>query len=157
MDNKQIPERRTVQKREFVDDIQSLQSSPKIFGIDRNLAIIMGLLGVSVGFSMYMFRQMTLMKEDIRSIKMEEPDSDLMDKVEENSEAVKSIELKLQQLIVALNERDKRMQQVAKMQEDEMRNQHQRQQIQQNIQEDRKIPVMGGNITHDSGETIRIE
>ncbi len=82
--------------------------SPQIFGIDRNLLIGLTLIGVSMGFSLYLFKEVKKIRDDVMFIKSQEPDSELIDKVEENSEAVKAIELKLDQLITALESRERR-------------------------------------------------
>lgn len=106
-----IPEKKIIERSRKSDDLVTIDN--QLFGIDKNLLITIAAVGVSLCFSMYLFKEIKKIREDVRYIKSQEPDTELIDKVEENSEAVKAIEIKLDQLITALGNRERRMQQIA--------------------------------------------
>ena len=86
----------------------------QIMGIDKNLLIMAAILSLSVGISFYLFKEIKKVKEDFRTLKSGEADDDLIEKVEQNSESVKAIENKLDQLISALSARDRAMNEARK-------------------------------------------
>jgi hypothetical protein len=87
-------------------------SDHQFFGIDRNLAITVAVVGVSLCLSLYLFKEVKKLRDDVRTIKSQEPDEELAQQVEENRESVKAIETKLDQLITALGARERRFQQM---------------------------------------------
>jgi hypothetical protein len=109
-----VGEKKTIQEhRPKKSEDLVTSDSHQIFGLDKNLLLTFAVVGVSLMFSMYLFREVKKLRDDVRTIKAQEPDQDILDKVEENSEAVKAIENKLDQLITALGARERRMQQMA--------------------------------------------
>lgn len=108
-----IAEKRVVQEHRSKKSDELVTVDNQLFGLDKNLLITFAVVGVSLMFSMYLFREVKKLRDDVRDIKAQEPDQELADKVEENSEAVKAIETKLDQLINALGARERRMQQMA--------------------------------------------
>lgn len=109
-----IMEKRVVQDhRPKRSDELVVADNHQFFGLDKNLLITFAVVGVSLMFSMYLFREVKKIRDEVRTIKAQEPDQELAEKVEENSEAVKAIETKLDQLITALGARERRMQQMA--------------------------------------------
>lgn len=109
MDNpKNIPEKRAKRPDELVLT-NSEQSQSQLFGLDKNLIIILVVTGVSLCASFYLFKEVKKLRDDVRILKAQEIDQDLIEKVEENSESVKAIELKMDQLITALSARERKM------------------------------------------------
>jgi hypothetical protein len=109
-----ILEKRVVQEhrpKKYSDEL-AVSDPHQFFGIDRNLIITLAVVGISLGLSMYLFREIKKIRDDVRTLKSQEPDSELIEKVEENSESVKAIETKLDQLITALGTQQRRYQQM---------------------------------------------
>ncbi len=123
-----IAEKRSLSKRP--DDLTLIEHQ-QVFGIDKNLIITVAVVGVSLCFSLYLFRELKKLKDDVRTIKTQEPDTELAEKVEENSEAVKAIETKLDQLITAISTRERKYQQMMMMQQPQQPQQMMAQQPQQ--------------------------
>jgi len=119
----QAPEARITEKRPMPSQERPRRSDELVavdtqfFGFDRNFLITFACVGLSICISLYLFKEMKKMRDDIRIIKSQEPDTELTDKVEENSEAVKAIEVKLDQLITALSSRERRFQQQQQQQQ----------------------------------------
>jgi len=132
-------------------------------GVDKNMMMILAIALLSLGSSYYLFREMKKIKEDVNAVKNAEDNEELLEKVEQNSESVKAIETKLDQLITALNTRDRNMNEARKAQQQmaqqQMAQQQMQQQQQQQMQqqmsqqmdqqvnyEEDEIPVMGGKL-----------
>jgi len=103
-----VVERPPEHRKKSPDDL-IVQDSSMIFGVDRNIVIMVAIAGISIGLSLYLFREIKKIKEEVKLVKTQGPDDDLIDKVEQNSEAVKAIETKLDQLIMALGARERAM------------------------------------------------
>ena len=132
----------------------------QIMGIDRNILLMGLILVISLGVSFYLFRELQTIKgEIINIIKNESPDEELIEKVELNSEAVKAIENKLDQLITALTARDRAMnearrQSMAPQAAVQVRHDRQDHEDHHEVHHDRQeehieIPVMGGRSSAD--------
>lgn len=85
--------------RNVLEEVQSSQ----IFGIDKNITVLFITVIVLFIFSYYLFREFKKVKEEIRTLKSKEIDmEEIIEKVNVNSDSVKAIELKMDQLIYAL-------------------------------------------------------
>ncbi len=109
----EIPRRPKRPTDELASSRSEIYSSHEgqIFGMDKTMLMTFAALGLSMAVSMYLFREFRKLKDEVRVIKSQDPDSDLFDKVEENSESVKAIEIKLDQLILAISNRERKFQQ----------------------------------------------
>ncbi len=102
---------RPTENRKKISDELSLSDPSQMFGIDRNLLIMGAIASISIGLCMYLFSELKKVKEDVKLIKTQEPDDDINERVEQNTESVKAIEIKLDQLIMALNAREREREQ----------------------------------------------
>jgi hypothetical protein len=159
------------QGRKISDELVSPQDS-LIMGVDKNIVIMASITVISIGLSLYLFKEFKKIRDDVRILKGQGPDDELIEKVEQNSESVKAIEMKLDQLILALGARERsraqqaqaqaqqlqqaqqahaqvqaQQQQLPQLREQEYQNQQMLQQLQQNQEEEIiQVPVMGGRI-----------
>jgi len=100
------------QKYSKISDIQSVAKTknmlediqaPQIFGLDKNMTVLFAIIVMLFIFSYYLFREFKKMKEEIRTLKSKEIDiEEIAEKVNINSDSVKAIEIKMDQLIYAL-------------------------------------------------------
>ncbi len=82
--------------------LEEVQSS-QIFGLDKNITVLFVTVAVLFIFSYYLFREFRKVKDEIRTLKSKEIDmEEIVEKVNVNSDSVKAIELKMDQLIHAL-------------------------------------------------------
>ncbi len=97
---KNLDIQQTVAKtKNMLEEVQSSQ----IFGLDKNITVLFITVIVLFIFSYYLFREFKKVKEEIRTLKSREIDmEDVLEKVNVNSDSVKAIEIKLDQLIHAL-------------------------------------------------------
>jgi len=135
---------RSTTKVEVIEPINTMSVSSG-FSIDKNVIMMITVAGVSFGLFYYLFRELKKIKEDVRLIKSFDND-DLLDKVEQNSESVRAVEIKLDQLIMAINVSRKSQQQQLQQ------SQQQSQQVSAQVREAPRErndppPVMGGKIT----------
>jgi len=80
----------------------------QIFGLDRNIVIMIIFAGILLGLSFYMFSEIKKIKSDIRTVKSQEIPEDsaneeIIEKVEQNSHAILEINSKMEQLVNSLN------------------------------------------------------
>ena len=101
------------QKHSKIPDVQQSMAKTKpvleevhssqIFGLDKNITVLFVTVIVLFIFSYYLFREFKKVKEEIRTLKSKEIDmEEIVEKVNVNSDSVKAIELKMDQLIYAL-------------------------------------------------------
>jgi DNA segregation ATPase FtsK/SpoIIIE-like protein len=135
-----------------------------INGLDRSTIAIIGVAGISIGLSFYLYRELRKMKEEIRETKSQEIPDDLIEKINVNSESVETISTKLDQILQIignhqqiLNAQSNYQQQMQPPQQQQQQQQmqppqQQQQQIQQQPQvqqpkyEQIQIPMMGGAV-----------
>lgn len=146
-----------------------------IMGFDKGTIAMFSVLGLSMFFSAYLFREMKKLKDDVSSLSVggSESNDDLILRVEQNSNSVQAIESKLDQLIVALGERERRahvqhtqeqaQEQAAYEQAayEQAYQEHIAAQQSQQVQESNheridmtSIPVMGGKVTIEEEDPV---
>jgi flagellar biosynthesis GTPase FlhF len=126
-----VTEKRIQEHRPKRSDELVLTDPQQFFGMDKNLIITLALTGLSMGLSIYLFREVKKIRDDVRVLKTQDVESieKLEEKVDENGEAVKAIEIKLDQLITALTARETRYQQQQQQQQPRVTEQDYNQQM----------------------------
>ena len=140
----QPPVSRKIRSDEIVKD-------SRIFGLDKNIIIMVTVAGLSLGISMYLLRELKKVKETVKSSMTQQLDDDIIEKVEQNSESLKAMEIKFDQLILALSSRERAekerldTEQRAKMQQQQILQQQQMLASQQVLQQ-RQMMASQGNV-----------
>jgi DNA repair exonuclease SbcCD ATPase subunit len=79
-----------------------------IADIDKNMVVFVAVAGVSIGLSFYLFKELKKLREEVKTSKSREIPDNLIEQVELNSQSVRSIELKLDQLLLSLSQRSQK-------------------------------------------------
>ncbi len=75
----------------------------QFLGFDKTILMLLVVVGLSLAISYLLFRELKKTKEEIRNIKNNEIDyDDITEKVENNSNSVKAMEIKIDQIIGVL-------------------------------------------------------
>lgn len=79
-----------------------------IADIDKNMVAFVAVAGVSIGLSFYLFKELKKLRDEVKTVKTQEIPDNLLEQVELNSQSVRSIELKLDQLLLSLSQRSQK-------------------------------------------------
>lgn len=134
----------------------------QFLGFDKTILMLLVVVGLSLAISYLLFRELKKTKEEIRNIKNNEIDyDDITEKVENNSNSVKAMEIKIDQIIGVLqNQHTKQQvpQQVPQQQKSEKKQLEHVQKVVKKIVEDedsdgfedsddeKVIPTIGGGL-----------
>lgn len=134
--------------------------------LDKNTIIILILLGLSLGTSFYLFKDLKKTKEQLNKISNDTLVEDVLEKVDANAQNIHTIDLKLDQLIKTITQKtqtqqvqDQQIKQLMKLQtlkqnQDQVRIQATKDLVKSNS----PPPFMGGRIpTEDDEDEITIQ
>lgn len=138
--------------------------------LDKNTIIILVLLGLSLGTSFYLFKDLKKTKEQLNKISNDTLVDDVLEKVDANAQNIHTIDLKLDQLIKTMSQKtqaqqvqDQQIKQLMKLQtqkqaQDQVRAQAQVPQTQQaqQFKSNSPPPFMGGRIPTEDDEDDEI-
>lgn len=145
--------------------------------LDKNTIVILILLGMSLGTSFYLFKDLKKTKEQISKLGNDTLTDDMLEKIEENTQNIHTIDLKLDQLIKTMSQKtqmqqvqDQQIKQLLKLQNQKAQAQAQAQaqqtesqQMQAQAQRVQQLisnsppPFMGGKIPTDDDDDITIQ
>lgn len=111
-------------------------------GVDKTSFAIMAAVGISVAMSFYLFNEIKKMKEEIKSIKINEISEEIQEKVDMNSNAINAVTIKLEQLINALQQSEQRNNLQQQPEQKNNVQEHQETKKQRQVQ----IPILGGSM-----------
>lgn len=141
--------------------------------LDKNTIIILVLLGMSLGTSFYLFKDLKKTKEQLSKLSNDALTDDMLEKIEENTQNIHTIDLKLDQLIKTMSQKtqvqqvqDQQIKQLMKLQTQKAQAQQaqaQASQAQQQVPQSQQAQqaqqvFMGGRIpTEEDDDDITIE
>ncbi len=136
--------------------------------LDKNTIAILVLLGLSLGTSFYLFKDLKKTKEQLNKISNDTLVDDVLEKVDANTQNIHTIDLKLDQLIKTMTQKtqaqqvqDQQIKQLMKLQtqkqaQDQVRAQAQVPQQTQQFKSNSPPPFMGGRIPTEDDEDDEI-